>query len=215
MIVYWLLLLVTAVMAYSFGGLSTMVLASNFLFKYNLNRLGRGNDFLSNFKRVYGIKGALKLLLVEAVKDVIPIALGGLLLSIKGHADVGRAFAGFCLIMGRLWPAFYGLKGSCAILPLIFTGIFADASIGIVTAVVFIGVLALTRYMPVAVCAAAGIAAILPLLIVGNKVVIYLLAFCAAAVFVKQLKGLKDVIKGKGSRVSFREDLSYKFDSRF
>ncbi|MDO5444303.1 MAG: glycerol-3-phosphate acyltransferase [Eubacteriales bacterium] len=215
MIIYGILLLITAAVAYVFGSLSTLVLASNFLFRYNLNRFGRGNDWLSNFRRVYGLKGALELLLVEAVKDVIPIVIGGLLLGIKGHADVGRAFAGFCLIMGRLWPAFYGLRGTSGIMPLIFTCIFADASLGIAVSVVFIGALAVIRYMPLAAGIAALAAAVAPLLIVENKVVIYLLAFSGVAVLVKHIKGIAGVVKGTEQKLAFREDLSYKFETKF
>ena len=54
MIVYWLLLLPTALIAYLLGSMSTLVLSSNFIFHYNLRRLGRGNDWLTNFRRVYG-----------------------------------------------------------------------------------------------------------------------------------------------------------------
>lgn len=215
MIVYGILLLITAAVAYAFGSLNTLVLASNFLFRYNLNRLGRGNDWLSNFRRVYGLKGALELLLIEAVKDIIPLVIGGLLLGIKGHAEVGRAFAGFCLVMGRLWPAFYGLKGTNGIMPLIFTCIFADASLGIAVAVVFLGALAAIRYMPVAAGIAALAAAVAPLLILENKVVIYLLAFSGAAVLVKHIRGIVRVAKGAEQKISFREDLSYKFETKF
>ena len=103
MIVYWLLLLVTAFFAYLFGSMDTMVLASNFVFHRNLRRLGDTKTWLSNFKRLYGPAGFLKLLAVELVKDLIPILIGSLLLGVKGHADAGRAFAGFVLVLGRLW----------------------------------------------------------------------------------------------------------------
>ena len=102
MIVYWLLLLPTALVAYIFGSMDTMVLASNFVFRQNLRRLGQGNRWLSNFRRLYGIPASLGLALVEVIKDLLPILIGGWLLGIKGHADVGRAFACFCLVLGRL-----------------------------------------------------------------------------------------------------------------
>ena len=92
MIVYWLLLLPTALIAYLLGSMSTLVLSSNFIFHYNLRRLGRGNDWLTNFRRVYGLKGALALLLVEVIKDVIPIIIGGVLCRILCRD--GEAMAG-------------------------------------------------------------------------------------------------------------------------
>ena len=76
MTVYILLLIQTAFFAYMFGGLDTMVLASNFVFRRGLWKLGRGNVWLSNFRRIYGVGGFVKLLLVELVKDLIPISSG-------------------------------------------------------------------------------------------------------------------------------------------
>ena len=73
MIAYWVLLLITAFFAYTTGSISTQRLASRFVFRRNLRRLGSGNVWLSNFRRIYGIPGFLKLLAVEAVKDLLPV----------------------------------------------------------------------------------------------------------------------------------------------
>ena len=56
----WILCLLTAVIAYVFGNVNTLTLASRFVFKKNLRKLGKGNLFLSNFRRIYGWKGAVK-----------------------------------------------------------------------------------------------------------------------------------------------------------
>ena len=130
MIVYWILLLITAVVAYLVGSMDTMVLASNFVFHRNLLRLGDHNSWLSNFKRLYGIGGFFKLLAVELVKDLIPVAVGSLLLGLRGHADVGRVFAGFVLVLGRLWPALYRFKGSHAAIAMLVAGFCAGTSVG-------------------------------------------------------------------------------------
>lgn len=215
MIVYWLLLVPVAFIAYMFGSMSTIVLASNFVFKTNLNKLGRGNDWLSNFSRIYGIKGALGLLLVEAVKDAVPIIIGGLLLSIKGHGDVGRAFAAFCIVMGRLWPIFYNLKGSHAVMPMIIAGLFADTSLGIVVALLFLVILWLTKYVTVASVAAAVALAAAAVLIVESRIVIYLLAFTALAVLIKHVPAIRRFAKGGETKYSFNSDITYKFDEKF
>ena len=76
MIVYWILLLVTAIFAYLVGSLDTLVLASNFVFHRNLRRLGDESVWLSNFYRIYGVKGFVKLLAVELVRDALPLLFG-------------------------------------------------------------------------------------------------------------------------------------------
>ena len=51
---YWIFSVLTALRAYTAGCLKSTVLASNVVFHKNLRRLGSGNVFLSNFRRIYG-----------------------------------------------------------------------------------------------------------------------------------------------------------------
>lgn len=216
MIVYWLLLLPTALVAYLLGSMSTLVLASNFIFRYNLRRLGKGNDWLTNFRRVYGLKGALILLLVEAIKDILPIIVGGVLLGIRGHAEVGRTFAGFCVVMGRLWPVYYRLKGSHAIMPLIFSALFADKSLGVVLIIVVIGVLAVTKYISLSAIASALVVMAASFLILEDRLCILLLLFTGLAVLIRHLPALKRISDGTETKIDLKKiDLTYKFDNKF
>ena len=114
MIGYWILLLIIAFIAYNFGSISTLNIASVFVFHRDLHRIGKKSMFISNFRRLFGYTGFLKLLLVELIRDFVPILLGGILMSFKEHADIGMAFAGFCLVLGRLFPVFNRFRGSYA-----------------------------------------------------------------------------------------------------
>ena len=97
MIVYWILLLIIAFPAYYIGSISTLRVASRFVFRKNLRRLGKGSAWVSNFKRIFGWWGFGKLLLTEIVKDLIPILLGAAVLAVKHHLAVGAAFGGYCM----------------------------------------------------------------------------------------------------------------------
>ena len=55
--IYTVLLIIIAVIAYGCGSMSSVVIASNFVFHVNLRRLGTGSSALSNFRRIYGVKG--------------------------------------------------------------------------------------------------------------------------------------------------------------
>jgi glycerol-3-phosphate acyltransferase PlsY len=127
--------------------MDSMVLASNFVFRRNLYRLGDHRSFVSNFRRLYGISGFLKLLAVELVKNLVPILIGSLLLGIRGHADAGRAFAGFVLVLGRLWPVFYGFRGSHGIFAMVAAAFVAGTSVGAAALVTAVAVVAVTRYV--------------------------------------------------------------------
>lgn len=215
MIVYWLLLLPIALVAYVFGSMDTMVLASNFVFRQNLRRLGQGNRWLSNFRRLYGIPGFIKLALVEVIKDLLPILIGGWLLGIKGHADVGRAFACFCLVLGRLYPVFYDFKGSHAGIALVVGAFTLNSSVGGAALVVLALVTWFGRYLSLGAVAAAAVAMMVSVLVVDGDLVLRLLAFSAGLILFRHIPALIRIVQGREFRFSLEEDITYKLDERF
>ena len=215
MIGYWILLLITAFIAYCFGSVSTLSIASVFVFHRDLHRIGKKSMFVSNFRRLYGWKGALKLLGVELARDLIPILIGGILLSIKGHADIGRAFAGFCLVLGRLFPCFNRFRGSCATMCLIVSMFCSNLSLGIATALVAIGVTCLSRYLSAGAIAGALASMLVTVLVVDDSLLRMLLFLTAGIVLVKNLPAIRRIANKTEMRMSLEEDISYKFDETF
>lgn len=215
MIVYWLLLLLTAFVAYVFGSLDTMVIASNFFFRHNLRRLGTGNRWLSNFRRIFGLPGFIKLAIAEILKDLIPILIGGMLLGFKDHADVGRAFACFCLVLGRLYPVFYGFKGSHASIALVVGAFVVNTSAGGAALVVLAGLVFLTRYLSLATVAEAVVLIMVAVLIIDDAMLMRLLIFSAVLVIFKHIPAMIRLMQGKEFRYSLEEDITYKLDERF
>ena len=215
MIVFWLLLLPTALLAYALGSMDSMVLASNFVFRQNLRRLGQGNRWLSNFRRIYGIPGFIKLALVEIIKDLLPILIGGWLLAIKGYAGVGRAFACFCLVLGRLYPVFYGFRGGHAGIPLVIGAFFLDASVGGAALVLLLLVTWFSRYLSLGAVAAAAVTMMISVLVVDDDLILRLLVFTAGLVLFKHIPALIRIVRGREFRFSLEEDITYKLDERF
>ena len=215
MIVYWLLLLPTALVAYVFGSMDTMVLASNFVFRQNLRRLGEGNRWLSNFRRIYDVPGFIKLALVEVIKDLLPILIGGWLLGIKGHAEVGRAFACFCLVLGRLYPVFYGFKGGHAGIALVVGAFTLSSYVGGAALVVLALVTWFGRFLSLGAVAAAAVVMMVSVLVVDGDLVLRLLVFAAGLILFKHIPALIRIIQGREFRFSLKEDITYKLDERF
>lgn len=211
----WLLLVVIAFIAYLTGALSTKILASKYVFRKNLFKLGKGNSFISNFRRIYGWKGWLKLMLVELVKVTLPVLIGGWILGIIDAPEIGRAFAGFCVIMGCLYPVYYDLKGGHAVFAIIMTGMLIDKSLGISALIAFIAIIALTRYFCLASAAAAIITAVVAVLVVDDTLIVKIFAVICAVVLVKEIPESLRIFQGKTEKLSFEDDILYKFDSKF
>ena len=212
MSIYWLLLGLTAIIAYLFGSMDTMVLASNFVFRRNLLRLGDHSSWLSNFRRLFGIKGFFKLFVVEIIKDAIPIVIGSLLLGIRGHADVGAAFAGFVLVLGRLFPVFYGFRGSHATVAMIAAGFAAGTSVGAAAMIAAVGVIAVTRYLSLGTVAGAVVLVMVSVLAVDDSLILRLALFTAALVLVKHVPAMIRLMRRTEPRLSLEKDITYKLD---
>lgn len=214
-IVYSIILVIVAIISYGIGSMDTLVLASNYVFHANLRKLGKGNSWISNFRRVYGYKGILLLFITEVVKDSIPILIGGLALIFKGHFTEGCAFAGFCLVMGRLWPIFYNLKGSHATLAMIIAGMFAQFSLGASVGVVVLAVLIIFKRLGLATFAGALVMMAVSVLLMDGTILIVLPVLTGGAVFIRHIPEMVKLLKGFGEKIELKEDLSYKFDEKF
>ncbi len=212
MSVYWFLLGITALFAYLIGSMDTMVLASNFVFHRNLRRLGGADTWVSNFRRLYGFAGFGKLLAVELVRDILPLGIGALLLGIRGHADAGAAFAGFVLVLGRLWPVYYGFRGSSACIALGVAGFAAGKSVGIAVLAVALAAVVFTRYLSVGAIAGAVVCMMISVLAVDNALCLRLALLTAGLVLLRHIPSLVRIIRHREPRLSFERDITYKLD---
>ncbi len=215
MILNWFLLLLTAFFAYTIGSVSVMRVASQYVFHRNLLKLGKGNVWLSNFRRLYGPLGFVKLGLTEIVLDLLPILLGALLIGFRDRPDIGRAFAGFCLMMGRLWPVFNRFRGNHGILALIVTALLIEPSVGVTAALAAIVGIWLGKSLSWgAVACAAGMIAV-AVMVVEPQLIVILSALIALLVLVRHVPALRRILRGQEEKISFKQDISYKFDEKF
>ena len=215
MILNWFLLLLTAFIAYVIGSVSTRRVASRYVFKRDLLKLGKGNVWLSNFRRLFGYLGFAKLALVEILKDLLPLLFGALLSGFRGRADIGRTFAGFCLMMGRLWPVFNRYRGGHGCVALILIGLLIEPSVGVTAALgVVLGVLLGRSYTVGALAGALGMAAV-AVMVVEQRLILLLTALICLLVLVRHIPSIRRLIRGQEERLSRVEDISYKFDEKF
>ena len=207
------LLSVTALVAYFFGSISTVNLTSNLIFHrdikkdYPLDNLG-----ITRFVKDFGVKGLSKFLGVEAAKALIPLILGGILLGIVGHADVGHAFAMFCMTLGTVFPIMYRFKGSTSILVVGLGAFFVASGVGFATLMVFLIVYFATRYVSLAKLAATLMMCLTAFMLVDTPFVKYLVLLTALVVFIENRHAIVRLIKGKEKKFRYRKDISYMFD---
>ncbi len=142
-----LLLIVTAIISYYFGSLNGAIISARFIFRKDVRDYGSGNAGLTNYYRNFGAPGVALVVLIDIVKSVAAVLIGGALLSLVGARLVGKFFAGFCLIMGHIFPAYYQFKGGKGVLCGMTVAFLVDWRVGLSCLLAFGLIVIFTRYV--------------------------------------------------------------------
>ena len=125
------------------------------------------------------------------------------------------AFAGFCLVLGRLFPVYNRFRGSYATICLCATMLCADFSLGAAAVIVSAAVTWLSRYLSLGAIAGALTSMLVAVLVVDDRLLMMLLMLTAGIVLLKNLPAIPRISKKTEMRLSLEEDISYKFDETF
>ena len=145
---------------YLLGSISTSLLVSRVLFRDDVRLHGSHNAGLTNMFRVYGAKGAVPTLLGDIAKSVIAVYFGGLLIGLEFYAGFSFGYGGYvaavACVLGHIWPIFYGFRGGKGVLCSAVSVALLCPRVAVVLIVLFIGLVALTKYISLGSCVAAG-----------------------------------------------------------
>ena len=200
-----LLLIVTALIAYTLGGLNGAIIASNVFFHDDVRKHGSGNAGLTNFNRTYGVKGIVLVLAIDVLKTLVSALIGGWLLSIVDARAVGQVFGGFCAILGHAAPLWYGFKGGKGVLCAGTMILLVNPVAGLCCWAVFILVAICTRYISLSSCFACLMGPVFLRIFGGSGLEVLLVLFCALVVFFKHAENILRIINGSESRFTFNK----------
>jgi len=198
------LLLVIAVLAYSLGSLNGAIIVSRYLFRKDIRRYGSGNAGMTNMLRTFGGVAAALVLIVDVLKSVLAVLIGGGLLGIVGARETGMLFAGFCLIIGHVYPAIYGFKGGKGALCGAALMFVVDWRVGLCCIFAFLLAVIFTRYVSLGSMIAAVLSPIF-LLAFGHAGLSSVLALlCGLVIVVEHAENILRLIGGTESRLTFK-----------
>ena len=140
-------LAITGIVAYLLGGINGAIIASMNFFNKDVRNYGSGNAGLTNFTRTFGVKGAIIVVLVDVLKTVIAVLIGRWLLGLVGYPMVGKMFAGFCAMLGHVYPVYYRFHGGKAVLCVGTLAWMADWRVGLICWAIFLIVVVFTKYV--------------------------------------------------------------------
>ena len=208
------LLVLIAAAAYVLGSVNGSIIVSRYLFHSDVRTMGSGNAGLTNFYRNYGPLG------IDIAKGVLAALIGGLVFPLATgdealkpeYVDIGRLFATFCLILGHVFPVFYGFRGGKGILCGVSAVFIVDYNAGVIALVVFVLAFLLTRY--VSLGSVLGTISVPVTLLAKGFSGLCLILACLSVLLVimKHGENIVRIIRHKEPRFVFRRDLSHKLD---
>lgn len=214
------LLVLIAAIAYILGSVNGSIIVSRYLFHSDVRTMGSGNAGLTNFYRNYGPKGIAGVLGIDIAKGVLAALIGGLIFPLATgdqalkpeYVDIGRLFATFCLILGHVFPVFYGFRGGKGILCGVSAVFIIDYNAGVIALVVFVLAFLLTRY--VSLGSVLGTISVPVTLLAKGFSGLCLILACLSVLLVimKHGENIVRIIRHKEPRFVFRRDLSHKLD---
>lgn len=215
-----LMLALTAIIGYLMGSINGSIIVSRFVFGSDVRRQGSGNAGLTNFYRTYGITGIAGVIAIDVFKGVIGTLIGGLLLNLAAPAgfeeeftSVGRLVATFCLILGHVFPIFYGFKGGKGVLTGVSCAAVVDYRAAIIALLIFAVIVIATRY--VSLGSILGTVSVPVTLLANGFSGLCLILTCAsvAIIVAKHAGNIDRMIKHKEPKITFRKDISHKLDN--
>lgn len=203
---FWIYLLAIAVVSYICGGMNGAIIASKLIYKKDIRDYGSGNAGLTNFYRTFG-KSAVLVILIDCLKTVLPIILGGILMGQFERVLLGRLVAGFFVMLGHSFPVFYKFKGGKTLLSGGFLAFFIDWRVAVLAWGVFIVVVLLTRYVSLGgICAGAMLPISMLICRVGVWYEVLIAACCGALLIARHKDNIVRLIKGEERKFSFKKE---------
>ena len=141
-----LIFAVMAVAAYLLGGINGSIITSLSLYRKDIRNYGSKNPGLTNFYRVFGKGGIPIVVLIDVLKNAVPVFIGGCLIDrVGGNALLGRSFIGLCVMIGNAYPIYYGFRGGKCVMTMGIILFFINWRIALATWSMFLILLLLTR----------------------------------------------------------------------
>ena len=193
-------MILTVVIGYLLGSISTGVVLSKLFAKTDIRSQGSGNAGTTNMLRVLGRKMALLTFAGDMLKGIIAVFIGKWLIG----GEFGGLMGVVGAVLGHYYPLYFGFKGGKGIATSFGSMLFVFPAQAILAFTVFLILVGATHYVSVGSIAAA---AVLPLLVVitrFNQPVLWIITVClGASVIWRHSANIKRLINHTESKLDF------------
>lgn len=162
----WICYIIMLAVPYLLGGINTSIIVTRLKTGKDIRSMGSGNAGLTNTLRTQGKASSVIVLLGDVAKAVLAVLLVRLAFRFIGGIDIADSalgmkwveyMAGFMAVVGHVFPIYYSFKGGKGVLAAISAIFTVEWRTGAVLLIVFVILVAITRYVSLGSCVASGI----------------------------------------------------------
>lgn len=198
-----ILLLLIALASYFLGGLNGAIIISQAVYRKDIRNFGSGGAGTTNMLRTFGWAGALMTVGIDVLKSVAAVFIGNWLFGYAGYPAVGRLFAGFCLMMGHIFPVLYQFKGGKGILCGAVVLVSVDWKAGLICIGIFAVIVAIFRIVSLGSIIGAAAFPFLIYFMPGHSNVEAMLALCCSLLAIFMHRGnIGRLVTGREPKIS-------------
>ena len=197
-----LYLILTAIIGYCLGSINGAIIAGFFVHHKDVRRYGSRNAGLTNYYRNFGTPGLVVLVLIDVLKAVIAVLIGGALMNKVEAREVGMLFAGFCVILGHMFPALFQFRGGKGVLSGVTMAFLVDWRVGLCCLLTFLILVLFTRYVSLGSVVGSALCPVYLWVFGHEKLSIILGALCALLIVVKHAENIVRLIGGTERRIN-------------
>ena len=220
----FLLVLIAAIPAYTLGSINGAIITSKYFYKKDIRKYGSGNPGLTNFFRVFGVRGVLLVVAIDMFKTIAPVIFGGWLFAYFTDmilSDVwlfnslfevslfGQAISGFFVMLGHCFPLYYHFKGGKGVMAAGTILLVLDWRLALISWGLIILIALITRYVSLgAMIAAAAFPVSMRIIGLGSYPEFAATLLCAILLIARHEPNIVRLIKGEESKISFKKGKS-------
>ncbi|MBE5813211.1 MAG: glycerol-3-phosphate 1-O-acyltransferase PlsY [Clostridiales bacterium] len=205
---------ITAVIAYLLGSVNSAIIVGK-LHKIDIREHGSGNAGLTNTLRVLGKKSAVCVLLGDILKGVVAIGIAIIISKFDFYPDeyfyVITQLAGVAVVLGHIFPVYYGFKGGKGVLTSITVMFMINWQISLICLLLFIIIVAITKFVSLGSILAAFAFPCLVFFsdkisfLADRKDMLIFSIILAAIVIIKHRTNIVRLVQGKENKLSFKK----------
>ena len=131
------------VIPYLLGSINPAIIVSRKVYHDDIRTHGSGNAGATNTLRTYGKKTAALIFCLDLLKAALAVGIGSILMT----REMGGAIAGVFVILGHMFPIFYGFKGGKGVACMAMVVLILSPISFVILLALFVALVLMTRYV--------------------------------------------------------------------